>query len=84
MGFKFNYSLQEVVQNFRSFHMFVEFDRTVKWLTIHNRKPVDHTEHVLEADPETINQIREGNFMKMAKKERCVSKYGEPGGFTNE
>ena len=62
MGFKFNYSLQEVVQNFRSFHMFIEFDRTVKWLTIYNRKPVDHTEHVLEADPETINQIRKGNF----------------------
>ena len=38
-GFKLNHSLQSFVQNASCFHMYIEFSRDCKYMTITNRKP---------------------------------------------
>lgn len=78
MGFKYNYSLQEVVQNFASFHMYIELNKEADYLYIYNRKPVERTKQVLESDPEVIAKMRAEEFKKMAQLEK-EKKY-----YTNE
>lgn len=39
-GFKFNYQLEECLQNFTSYHMYLEFSKDAEYMLILNRKPV--------------------------------------------
>ena len=38
--------------------MFIELDATHKYITITNRKPIDHTKYVLEADIAELDKLR--------------------------
>jgi hypothetical protein len=47
---KYNYSLDEETQDHVSYQGFMELTEDFRTLNITNRKPVDHTEYILEAD----------------------------------
>lgn len=38
--------------------MYIEFTSDCKYLYIINRKPIDRTTHVLEADPNELDRMR--------------------------
>ena len=52
--FKYNYSISPETQQRVSFLSFMELSNDSKYIKITNRKPIDHTKYVLEADPELI------------------------------
>jgi hypothetical protein len=39
-GFKFNFALEDTMQNFQSYHMILKFSKDADSLLIYNRKPV--------------------------------------------
>ena len=65
-GFKYNYSLNEEVQNFTSYHMFIEFDKSGEYINIINRIPIERVKYIIEADPEIINETRKSEYKLLA------------------
>ena len=57
--FKYNYALEEIVQNFSSFQGFIKLSQDGESLNIINLKPNEKLKYVLEADP---------NIVKLEKK----------------
>ena len=46
--------------------MYIELDKSFKYLKIVNRKPIDHTVHILKADPEEIDNARRKEYEALA------------------
>ena len=55
--FKYNYSLEDTVQNFGSFQSYIEIKG--EELIITNRKPVSKKKYVLEPDPKKVKEMRD-------------------------
>ena len=53
--YKYNYSLDPETQSDVSFLSFMELSKDSKYIKITNRKPVNHTKYILEADKELIS-----------------------------
>ena len=56
---KYNYAIDDTVQNFSSFDGFLQLSENEKNFIITNKKPVDNPEYILEADPETVRHAQE-------------------------
>ena len=52
--FKYNYALEEIVQNFSSFQGFIKLSQDGEYLNIINLKPNEKLKYVLEADPNIV------------------------------
>ena len=52
--YKYNYSLDEEVQNFCCFDAFIDLQQNEIDINIINRKPLEDNEYVLEADPNIV------------------------------
>ena len=59
---KYNYSLEEIVQNFSTYEGFIQLSEDSKKLIITCKKPIDNQKYVLEADPNTIEEIKENEL----------------------
>lgn len=55
---KYNYSLDDSVQNFTSYEATIELSKDFNELIITNRKPIANEVYVLEADPLTVEKIK--------------------------
>ena len=55
---KYNYSLEDRVQNFTSYEATIELSRDFNELIITNHKPIANEVYVLEADPMTVEKIK--------------------------
>ena len=74
-GFKYNYSLNEEVQNFTSYHMFIEFDESGEYINIINRIPVERIKYIKTADPEKIKDRRKTEYNLLAQLEMEKKNY---------
>lgn len=52
--YKYNYSLDPETQSHVSFVSFIELSEDGEYIKITNRKPIDHTKFILEADQELV------------------------------
>ena len=48
---KYNYSIDDTVQNFSCFDSFLQLSEDEQYLIITNKKPVNNPEYIYEADP---------------------------------
>lgn len=48
---KYNYAIDDTVQNFSCFDGFLQLSEDEKYLIITNKKPVNNPEYIVEADP---------------------------------
>ena len=55
--FKYNYSLEEIVQNFGSYQAIIEFNKKCDYLYIINRKPRETNKRDILSDPPNIDDI---------------------------
>ena len=51
---KYNYAIDDMVQNFSCFDAFLQLSEDEQHLIITNKKPVDNQEYILESDPEAV------------------------------
>jgi hypothetical protein len=54
---KYNYSLEDKVQNFTSYESTIELSKDHQELLIYNKKPIFNEVYVLEADPITMEKL---------------------------
>ena len=57
MAFKYNYSYDNLVQNFGSYHAFVEINKE-DFILITNRKPQEEYKYVDEPDQKVLDVMR--------------------------
>ena len=66
-GFKFNHSLEDFIQNFTNYSMYIFFSIDMTQMYIINRKPIDRTQYVLESDPREVDRMRREEYAEMCK-----------------
>ena len=59
--YKYNYNIDEKVQNFRQFEAYLSLSKDGTQLIITNMKPISNPEYVLEADPNVVERLRQEN-----------------------
>ena len=56
---KFNYALDEGVQNYKCYNAIIEFSKDLKYITITNRKPNENgTKYSTITDPREIEELK--------------------------
>lgn len=70
---KYNYSLEDIVQNFPSYDGYLQLSHDGKELIITCKKPVDNQKYVLEADPNLVEEIKQEE-LKVDKDDYKTSK----------
>ena len=73
-GYKFNYQLEEWMQNFTSYHMFLEFSSDASAITILNRKPLrnDKLDEERETDEDRDRDLEiDDDFKTVPSQSSC-------------
>ncbi len=76
---KYNYGLDETVQNFSNFHAYFHLSDDESEVLIFNKKPKENPEYILEADPYEVKKKKDNLIDERGRKERY---YNDPEQFT--
>ena len=68
-GFKFNHSLEDLIQSYTNYTMYLSFSSDLTTMYVTNRKPIDRTTYVLESDPREVDRLRREKYNEMAIRE---------------
>ena len=72
---KYNYALEDDVQNFTCFEAYIQIQEEGKYLQIVNRKPVENTEYILEADQSIVKAVKDAKQVELKQLDENKKKY---------
>ena len=52
--FKYNYALDDFVQNYKCYSSYIHLNQELDYLTIITRKPKDDAKYVIDVNPEEV------------------------------